>query len=78
MAKVGRSLAAALIVCLAALATFVFQQHDIMRDHSGLPPWFAFTFGFKVPSDNQLAIHQLWQYLHMSQHLRLLMSCYSK
>ena len=48
MAKLGLTVAAVSIVCLAALATFVSQQPDIMRDHSNLPPWFAFTFGFKV------------------------------
>ena len=56
MAKLGISLAAALTICLAALAASMCQQQDIMRDHSGLPPWLAFTFGFKVRSTNQLAM----------------------
>jgi len=39
-----------LTVCLAILAAFVYQstQQDIMKDSSNLPPWFAFTFGFKA------------------------------
>ncbi|KAL0047781.1 hypothetical protein WJX82_011680 [Trebouxia sp. C0006] len=39
-----------LTVCLAVLAGFVYQstQQDIMKDSSNLPPWFAFTFGFKA------------------------------
>ena len=50
MAKLSIGLAAALTACLAALAASRFQliQQDIMRDYSGLPPWFSFTFGFKV------------------------------
>ena len=59
MARLGISLAAALTVCLAALAASVFQQQDIMRDHSSLPPWLAFTFGFKVRSTNQTAMEHL-------------------
>ena len=59
MAKLSISLAAALTVCLAALGAAVFQhmQQDIMRDHSGLPPWFAFTFGFKVQVLRELAVY---------------------
>ncbi|KAL3151061.1 hypothetical protein ABBQ38_012931 [Trebouxia sp. C0009 RCD-2024] len=50
MAKLSICLAAALTACLAVLAASHFQliQRDIMRDYSGLPPWFAFTFGFKA------------------------------
>ena len=77
MAKLGISLAAALMLCLAALAASVLQQQDIMRDHSSLPPWFAFTFGFKVRSTSQLTMQRLWQGLHPSQHLRLLITCTS-
>ena len=73
MAKLGISLAAALMVCLAVLAASVFQQQDIMRDHSSIPPWFAFTFGFKVCSTNQLAMCGHWQRLHLIQQSRLLM-----
>lgn len=48
MAKLVLSLAAVLTVCLAVLATFQFQQPDIVRDYSNIPPWLAFTVGFKV------------------------------
>lgn len=50
MAKLSTKFAAALTISLAVLAASHTQlmQQDIMRDYSGLPPWFAFTFGFKV------------------------------
>lgn len=41
---------AVLVMCLAVLGGVLYRstQHDIMQDSTNLPPWFAFTFGFKV------------------------------
>lgn len=41
---------AILTLCLAVLAAVAYRstQHDIMQDSTNLPPWFAFTFGFKA------------------------------
>ena len=56
MAKLSGGLAAALSVCVLALAASSFQQPDIMRDYAGVPPWLAFKLSLKVRLIKQLAV----------------------
>lgn len=39
---------AAILLSIVAAFSIPFLRHDIMQDASGLPPWFAFTLGFKA------------------------------